>query len=208
MPPELLARFLVQEGLLVRTVSRLEVIMLTISQMEKGQPVFSFDKNKVKRYDFNMVEFGLQKLNASLQQGLVPNTPTTLLLFKRVVAWARLNLDDLDDYEDSTKGELSKLFLKIGKVPVLVKPQLVIDELVDRQMLKVDKEKVVYDLHHLTGKPKSGEARKAGWLQSILYVLVIVLFWGSMLGQIIPQGTGGVGGLNKGRAKANTKTKP
>eukprot|EP01127_Copromyxa_protea_P018398 TRINITY_DN5794_c0_g1_i3.p2 TRINITY_DN5794_c0_g1~~TRINITY_DN5794_c0_g1_i3.p2 ORF type:complete len:261 (+),score=58.66 TRINITY_DN5794_c0_g1_i3:27-809(+) len=190
MPPELLARFLVQEGLLDRDVS-------------SGVPLFSFATKKIASYDFDSVAEGVSKINEALQ-GTIPTTPTTLLLFQRVVAWARLNTDELKKYKGSTKGVLSNLLLKIGKVSVYVEPQLVVDELLDRRLISIKEDKVTYDLHHLTGEPKANQVAasgEGGWFRSALYVLVIVLFWGSMLGQIIPQSAGGVGGMAKGKGK-------
>jgi hypothetical protein len=148
------------------------------------------------------VKDGITTLNSTLQPNAqIPLTPTTVLLFKRVVAWARLNLEELDNYKDSTRADLSKLFLQIGKVDIVVEPKLVVDELIDRKMISLgEDEKVQYDLHHLTGKQAENQSG-GGVLKSALYVLVIVLFWGSMIGQIIPASVGGVGGMKaKGKA--------
>lgn len=175
-------------------------------KVSKGRAVFSFSKEKISQYDFEDVREGVATLNSDLpNNSQIPLTNTTILLFQRVVAWARINSEKLEKYDDSTKDDLSRLFRDIGKVPVRVEPQLVIDELVDRKLLRIKEEKIEYDLHHLSGKLPGTVTQKTGWFKSILYVLVIVLFWGSMIGQIFPQTS--VGGVGNTKAKAKGKGK-
>lgn len=175
------------------------------TKVSEGRASFSFSPSKIAKYDFETVEDGVNKLNDSLApSSLIPLTGTTLQLFKRVAAWARINLADLSKYDDSSKESLSRLLREVGRVPVFVEPQLVVDELSDRKLLHVKEETVEYDLHHLTGKLPGNTSQGGSWVKSILYILVIVLFWSSMIGQIIPQSVGGVGGM-KGKTKAKGK---
>ena len=203
MPPELLARFLVQEGLLIRKVAL--VFQALTTEVSEGKALFSFSSSKIAKYDFESVKDGVDKLNDTLApNSLIPLTVTTLQLFKRAAAWARINVADLSKYDDSSKEDLSRLFREVGRVPVFVEPQLVVDELSDRKLLHIKEDTVEYDLHHLTGKLPGTSSQGGSWVKSILYILVIVLFWSSMIGQIIPQSVGGVGGM-KGKTKAKGK---